>query len=363
MPKAVLHDRWLFFTAGFLVVAGLFMVGSASQFQAMSLGERGSFFLIRHGLFALAGMCILVVAMNFPYARLNDRRIVVALVVVTLIALVAVLSMPAAGGARRWFRLGPLSLQPAEMAKLTAIVFMAWLLARHEGEPNDKRKVLWPAAGVLASMLVLITIQPDLGSAVIIAATAGAMIFVAGLRWSYIGALVGIGAAAFVAAVIAQPYRVQRIFTFFNPDKDLQGAGFQLNQSLLAIGSGGWSGVGFGQGQQKAFYLPAAHTDFIFSVIAEEFGLVGTLLVVAAVGVLFWRGLRAAVRAPDRFSFHVALGCTTLIVFQALVHMGVCVGIFPTKGLPLPFVSYGGSSLLAMLAAMGLLLNVSRHSN
>lgn len=363
MPKPVLYDRWLFFTTGLLVVAGLFMVGSASQFQAMSLGQQGTFYLIRHALFALAGTCVLLIAMNFPYARLNDRRVVVALVAATLVTLVAVLSMPEAGGARRWFRVGPFSLQPAELAKLTAIVFMAWLLARHEDDPNDARKVLAPAGGVLAAMLLLITIQPDLGSSVILAATAGTMIFVAGLRWSHIGAVAGIGAVGLVAAIIAQPYRVQRIFTFFNREADLQGAGFQLNQSLLALGSGGWTGVGFGRGQQKAFYLPAAHTDFIFSVIGEEFGLLGTMLLLLAVGVLFWRGLRAALHAPDRFAFHLALGCTTLVVLQSLVHMGVCVGVFPTKGIPLPLVSYGGSSLLAMMAAMGLLLNVSRHSN
>ncbi len=176
-------------------------------------------------------------------------------------------------------------------------------------------------------------------------------------------ATAGIGALGFVAAVLAEPYRMGRIGAFLDPGSDALGANFQLNQSLIAVGSGGLTGVGLGQGQQKAYFLPAAHTDFIFSVVGEELGLIGTVGVLLAFLVVFWRGMRSALRAPDRFGFYLALGLTHLLVLQGLINMCVCLGLLPTKGLPLPFISYGGSSLLASMAAMGLLLNVSQHSN
>jgi cell division protein FtsW len=228
---------------------------------------------------------------------------------------------------------------------------------------NDLKRVVLPTALALGPMAFLIVIEPDLGSSFMLALTAFVMLFVAGLRWKYVGAVAGAGALGVVAAVIAEPYRMQRILTFLNPMEDTQKSGFQLAQSLIALGSGGVLGTGWGQGQQKAFYLPAAHTDFIYSVIGEELGLVGTIFLLAAFLVLFWRGMRTAAGAPDRFGYYLALGITTLVAFQALIHMGVCIGILPTKGLPLPLVSHGGSSLVATMAALGVLVNVSRHSN
>jgi ABC-type molybdate transport system permease subunit len=182
--------------------------------------------------------------------------------------------------------------------------------------------------------------------------TAAVMLFVAGLRFRYLGAAVGAGVIFVVLAILAQPYRIERIKAFLDPGSDPQGSGFQLAQSRLAVGSGGLTGVGFGMGQQKAYYLPAPHTDFIFSVVGEEFGLVGTLTLLAVVGFVAWRGLRATLGAPNRFAYYVALGGTMLIVLQALIHMGVCVGLLPTKGLPFPLVSYGGSSLIASFAVV-----------
>jgi len=222
---------------------------------------------------------------------------------------------------------------------------------------------LGPIVAVVGAMAFLIVIEPDLGSAVMILATCAVMIFVAGLRWRYIAAAAGIGVMFVGLAVLAQPYRMKRIETFLHPESDTQGAGFQLSQSLLAVGSGGTTGVGFGKGQQKAYYLPAAHTDFVFSVVGEELGLIGTLALLSGVGVFAWRGVRAALRAPNRFAFYVALGGTMLIGLQSLIHMGVCVGLLPTKGLPFPLLSYGGSSLIASFAVIGLVLNVSQHSN
>lgn len=363
MPKPLFFDLWLFFAAGVLCIAGVVIVGSASQYQAIGLGRDPSHFLVRQGIFAIAGLCVLLGCMKLPYDRLDDPRLVRWLVALTLAALVGVLAMPEAGGARRWYRIGSVALQPAEMAKVVAVVFLAHALAAKEALVNDLKKFLFPVGAVLGSMLLLIEIEPDLGSAVMIALTAGVLVFIAGLRWTFIAGTAAAGLVAFVAAVVAEPYRLRRIRTFLDPGSDVLGAGFQLNQSLLALGSGGWTGVGFGQSQQKAFFLPAAHTDFVFSVIGEELGLMGTSAVLAIVIVVFWRGLRAAARAPNRFGFYLALGCTSLVVLQSLIHMGVCVGLLPTKGLPLPFISYGGSSLLATMAAMGLLLNVSNHSN
>jgi cell division protein FtsW len=249
------------------------------------------------------------------------------------------------------------------LAKLVTVIFMAYILAKKDGQVNDLWAVPVPAAVVVGSLAFLIVIEPDLGSAVMMVAVTGVMLFAAGLGWRYVGlgggALVGLVALA----VLAEPYRLRRFIAFLNPTADMQGMNFQLQQSFIALGSGGWIGTGFGLSKQKWHYLPASHTDFIFSVIGEEFGLIGTGLLLTAFLVVFWRGMRAASRAPDRFGFFLALGITNLIVLQALVNMCVCLGLLPTKGLPLPLISYGGSSLLISMTAMGLLLNVAHHSN
>ena len=364
MPRRRSFDRWLFLTAALIALAGVFMVGSASHYEAMSLGLDPTYFLLRHGLFLIAGLGVMAVAMALPLRRLDRRRVVWGLLTASLGSLLLVLAMPAVGGAHRWFRLGPLGVQPSELAKITTVLFLAYILSRSsEDEVNDLRKTLGPIAALVGAMAFLIVIEPDLGSAVMVLAVAAVMLFVAGLRLRYIGAAAGAGVAFIVLAILAQPYRMERMKTFLNPGSDAQGAGFQLAQSLLAVGSGGITGVGFGHGQQKAYYLPAAHTDFIVSVIGEELGLIGTLTLLTGVGFLTWRGLRAAVRSSDRFGFYVALGGTVLLSLQSLIHMGVCVGLLPTKGLPFPLLSYGGSSLIASLAVVGLVLNVSQESN
>ncbi len=363
MPRRMVYDPLLFFTAGILVVSGLFMVGSSSSYVAMNQGDTPYAFLLKQALHLLLGLLAFVAALSVPYRRLMDRWLVFVLVAASLVALVVVLAMPAVGGAHRWIRVGVLNFQPSELAKLAAVLFMAGVLARKEERVNDPWAVPVPCLVVVGSLALLTAVEPDLGSAVMLAGVSAVMLFAAGLRWRYIGALAGLGVAGFVIAVLAEPYRLQRIRTFLDPAVDTQGAGFQLTQSLIAVGSGGLTGVGPGQGQQKAFFLPAAHTDFIFSVIGEEFGLIGTVLLLAAFLLLFWRGMRAAARSPDKFGFYLALGITNLLVLQALVNMGVCVGLLPTKGLPLPFISYGGSSLVMSLGAMGLLINVSQYSN
>jgi cell division protein FtsW len=364
VPKRRSFDRWLLLTALLLGLGGFFVVGSASHYVAMSLGKDPTYFLVRHGAFLAIGIATMAGAMALPLDRLDRRGVVVGLLGLSLLTLLLVLAMPSAGGAHRWFRLGPLGLQPSELAKITTVVLLAYMLSRKStDEVNDVRKSLGPIAALVGAMAFLIVIEPDLGSAVMVIATCAVMLFVAGLRWRYIGAAAGLSVLFVAIAIIAQPYRIKRMETFLHPETDTQGSGFQLAQSLIAVGSGGVTGVGFGQSQQKAYYLPAPHTDFIFSVVGEELGLIGTLVLITGVGLFAWRGLRAAMRAPNKFAFYLALGGTMLIVLQSLVHMGVCVGLLPTKGLPFPLLSYGGSSLIASFAVIGVVLNVSQHSN
>ena len=363
MPRRMVVDHWLFLTTGLLLVGGVFMVGSASHYVAMSQGLHPYHYLLKHLVHLALGVAGLAVMLSFRYSRLSDRRVVMALLGLSLLALILVLAMPAVGEAHRWLRRGSFSVQPSEFAKLAGIVFMASILSRKEDRVNDLWAVPLPCLGTVGILAFLVAIEPDLGSAIMLAGTAFVMIFVAGLRWRYVGALAGVGLVGLALAVLAEPFRIERIRTFLDPSADARGSGFQLTQSLIAIGNGGLTGVGLGQGPGKALYIPAPHTDFIFSVIGEELGLVGTGIVLVAFLLLLWRGLRGAMRAPDRFGFYLALGITCLLVCQGLTHMGVCVGILPTKGLPLPFISYGGSSLLASMVAMGMLLNVSQHSN
>ncbi len=364
MAKRLVYDRWLFFTAGLLVVCGLFMVGSASHYFAMSHGRSPHVFLTRQAIYALAGMFALVAALKTDFRVLARRWVVLSLIAVSVGLLLVVLSMPPIGGARRWILVGPLTFQPSELVKLAVIVFMAYMLSSKSDQVNEPWAVPLPCLAVVGTLVFLTAIEPDLGSAVMIAALPLLMLFVAGLRWRYVAAAGGLGALGVTAAVIAEPWRIERIRTVvFGPGQDALGSGFQLTQSLIAVGSGGITGVGPGQGQQKALFLPAAHTDFIFSVVGEELGLVGTGVLLLAFLILFWRGMRAALRAPDRFGFFLALGLTNLLVVQALINMGVCLGLLPTKGIPLPFISYGGSSLLMTMVATGLLLNVSQYAD
>jgi cell division protein FtsW len=363
MARRVLCDPWLIVITAFLVGGGWFMVGSASNYVALEFGKNPSMFGWRHLLHLLLGVGALATMLSFPYQRLARRWVVRSVVIFALCTLVAVLSMPEICQARRWIPLGAFNFQPSEFAKLATVLYMAWMLSRKQERVNDPWAVPLPCLLVVGTMALLVVVEPDLGSAVVPAVVAGVMIFVAGLRWRYVAGLAALGVIGFVAAVLAEPYRVMRMATFLDPWADSLGKGYQLCQSLLAFGNGGVTGMGLGGGAQRALFLPAPHTDFIFSVIGEDFGLIGCAAVLLAFVLLFWRGLRAALRAPDRFGFYLALGITGLLVLQGLINMGVCLGLAPTKGLPLPFISYGGSSLLVSMAAMGLLLNVSLQSN
>jgi len=331
VPRRMAHDHWLFFTATFLALAGLFMVGSASTHVALDSTQDPSAYLWKHLINLALGFVGLIAAMSFDYRRLADGRLILFMLGLCGALLILVLAMPAAGGAHRWLHLGMMRFQPSELAKLAAVLFMAYILAKKDGQVNDPWAVPIPGSVVIGSLAFLIFIEPDLGSAVMLVTIACVMVFAAGINWRYVSLGGGLLAGALMLAVIIEPYRLKRIFAFLNPTGDIQGLNFQLQQSFIALGNGGLIGT--------------------------------TTALLLAFLAIFWRGMRAAVRAPDRFGFFLALGITHLIVLQALINMCVCLGLLPTKGLPLPLISYGGSSLLISMVAVGLLLNVSQHSN
>lgn len=362
MPRRTSYDRLLFLSTGLLVVFGLFMVGSASSYAGLRWGMGSGALWSRHIAHLAAGIVLFAVALRIPYRRLEHPGLVGGATAASLAILVLVLGAPAVQGAHRWFPLGPFRFQPSEVAKLATILFLAFVLSRRERRVNDPW-VLIPCLSVVVVTGTLIVVEPDLGSAVMLCTVAVAMLFAAGLRFSYLAALGAAGAVAFAVGVLAEPYRMRRLRAFLDPAADSLDGGWQLTQSKLAFGAGGLFGRGLGTSTQKAHYLYGAHTDFIYSVVGEELGMVGAVSLLALFLIVFWRGMRTAMAARDRFGFYLALGLTYLLVIQALINMCVCLGLLPTKGMALPFISYGGSSLLASMLAMGLLINVSQQSN
>jgi cell division protein FtsW len=269
----------------------------------------------------------------------------------------------------RWIRFGPVGIQPSEIAKLAVILYLAWFLdlkrrtaAGMEFRKEDFVHNILPAVGPILVGVALILAQPDLGTSLDIVLISAAVLYVAGLSWKWIAAGMAASIPALYFLISHVAYRQARLMAFLNPDVDPQGAGFQLLQSLIAVGSGGFTGVGLMESKQKLFYLPEAHTDFIYAVICEELGFIGAMIVIALFAVYGWRGLRAAFSAPDNFGRLLALGITAMVIFQALINFAVVLGMVPTKGIPLPFISYGGSSLLVMLLATGVLLNISQQA-
>jgi cell division protein FtsW len=274
--------------------------------------------------------------------------------------LIAVFAFPEINGAQRWIRFGAFSFQPSELAKIALPLFLAYFLAKQGRDVGDIRSTVLPCLGVLLLLGGLVLMEPDLGTAIVLCAIFSAVYFAAGAKLLHIAvvgaSLIFVG----VAAILIAPWRVERLMAFLDPFKHADDAGYQVVQSLYAIGSGGVLGEGFAKGQQKLFYLPYPYSDFIFSVVGEEFGLVGTLTVVLAFGLLLWRGARAAIMAPDRFGTLLGIGLITGIIVQALFNISVVLSILPAKGIPLPFISYGGSSVIVTLVAVGVLLNISQ---
>ena len=345
------------------------MIFSASAVTAEQQYGHAYIFVLRQTVWLVAGLLGMFALMRLDYHRLREPAVVYTAVCLVVLMLAGTFFLDKSHATHRWIRIGPVGIQPSELAKLVAILYLAWFLDLRrrattslEFSKGDLVHTILPAVGPILVCVVLIVMQPDLGTSVDIVLIMTAILFVAGLSWKWL--LVGLAAAlpALFLLIAHVSYRQARMMAFLHPEADPQGAGFQLLQSLIAVGSGGFTGVGLMEGKQKLFYLPEAHTDFIYAVICEELGFIGAALVIALFAVYGWRGLRAAFNAPDGFGRMLALGATAMVLFQSLINFAVVIGLMPTKGIPLPFVSYGGSSLLVMLLATGVLLNISQQS-
>jgi len=319
-------------------------------------------FLIKQLIWAVAGLLAMLVAMKVDYKRLKHPAVVFLLLGGTTLLLISVFFLDRTHGTHRWFHLGPISFQPSELAKPALILFLAWFLENKTKAMDDWRNTLLPAAAPTVVFLGLIVFQPDLGTALACAGITACVLFVAGIRLRYFGYAFAASLLPLYLLIFHVAYRKDRILAFLNPYSDPQGRGFHMIQSLIAVSTGGVTGLGLMEGKQKLFYLPEPHTDFIFAVTAEELGLLGALTVVILFAIFLWRGVRVSLRTQDNFGRFLAVGITSMIVLQAFINISVVLGLMPTKGIPLPFVSYGGSSLFVTLACVGVLLNITKQA-
>ncbi|MCU0255579.1 MAG: putative lipid II flippase FtsW [Vicinamibacterales bacterium] len=364
MARKLRYD-WLLFMASFALVAlSVVMVYSASSIVAAQRFDDPYYFVSKQIAFVVVGCLVLAVMMRVDYHVFGQPGVVWALTGTAAAALILVLLVGSeVKGARRWFGFAGVGVQPSEFAKFAAVVFTAALLERRMAQVNDLREVVLPVGAMLAIVTGLILKQPDLGTAVTLAVAVSVMVIAAGVHWRYVAAAAALALPALAGLLLLKSYRWQRVIAFLDPEQDRQGGGWQILQSLAAVGNGGVLGVGLMESVQKRFWLPEAHNDFIYAVIAEELGMVGAALTVVAFAVVAWRGAVISGNAPDRLGAFLALGLTVLIVFQALLNVSVVLGLLPTKGIPLPLVSAGGSSLLVSFLAIGVLLNVSKHAS
>lgn len=385
MAKRVSVDRWMFTVTCVLVFIGLVMIFSASAVMAKERFGSAYEFLSKQLIWAVAGLAVMIVAMKIDYKRLQNPALIFTSLGLTTLFLISVFFLDRAHGTHRWFRVGPISFQPSELAKPVIIFFLAWFLSnkllssRHQDTKSssgnsklaargsqldfdDWRNTLLPAIVPTVVFLGLIVFQPDLGTAIACAGITACILFVAGIRLRYFGYALAASIVPLYFLIFHVSYRKDRILAFLNPYADPQGRGFHMIQSLIAVSTGGITGLGLMEGKQKLFYLPEPHTDFIFAVTAEELGLVGALAVIILFAIFLWRGTRAALRTQDSFGRFLAVGITSMIVLQAFINISVVLGLMPTKGIPLPFVSYGGSSLFVTLACVGVLLNITKQA-
>ena len=363
MARKLAPDKWLFAATTGLSLFGVVMVYSASALIAERESGSQFYYVIKQGAWVAIGFVVMLLAMQFNYQQLKNKRIVYGLLLLSTFTLMSVFAFSASNGAHRWIKLPGMSIQPSEVSKLALVIFLAYYLEKRAGEETDFWRTFVPCGFVTAWLAALIVIEPDLGTALMLALIFVVMIYTAGARLAHLALAATPALIAVVGLLIFVPFRMKRLITFLDPWADAQGGGFQVVQSLISVGSGGTNGLGFAQGKQKMLFLPFAHSDFIFAVIGEELGLVGTLAVVAVFALFLWRGIRTALLAPDRFGMLLSLGIVTSIVAQALFNISVVLSLVPTKGIPLPFISYGGSSLVPTLAAVGILLNVSQHAS
>jgi cell division protein FtsW len=362
MARKLQADEWLFAATVGLALFGVVMVYSASADLAYAENGTQYHYVARQAVWTVAGLVAMMCVMQFDYGRLRDRRVVAGLVAGTVVLLLAVFLFPRINGAHRWIRLpGGFRLQPSELSKLALAIFLARFLERRAGEEHALWKTFAPCVLVTGVFVMLVAAEPDLGTAMMLGVVSVVLLFAAGARLLYLGVLGAAGLVGIVFMIVLFPWRLGRVTAFLDPWADAQGTGFQVVQSLIAVGSGGTEGLGFAQGRQKMLFLPFAHSDFIFAVVGEELGLLGALTLVAVFGLFLWRGVRAARRAPDRFGMLLGLGIVVGIVAQALFNISVVLSLVPTKGIPLPFISYGGSSMMLTLVSVGVLLNISQQ--
>jgi cell division protein FtsW len=362
MARKLQADEWLFAATVALALFGVVMVYSASAIVAAEENHTQYYYVTRQAIWTLAGLTAMYAGLRLDYTRLRNPVLVYGLFGLTVVLLLAVFAFPPINGARRWIRVAGFTAQPSELAKLTLALFLARFLERRAGEEGSLLRTFLPSVAAAGLLALLVVAEPDLGTAMMLGVIAAVMLFTAGARLAHLGLAAAPALVGLAGLLLFVPWRLKRMVTFLDPWADPQGAGYQVVQSLLAVGSGGIHGLGFTEGRQKMFYLPFAHSDFIFAVVGEELGLLGGLSVVALFALFLWRGMRAALGAPDRFGMLLGVGIVASIVAQALFNISVVLAMVPTKGIPLPFISYGGSSLVPTLFAVGVLLNISQHS-
>ncbi len=360
MARKLVFDRGLFATVLLLTGLGLVMVYSASTVLARESRLTYNPLFVKQSLAALLGLAAMLAAMHFDYRILRRPIVIYSLMFGVLVLLIAVLFTPTMNNARRWFFISGVSVQPSELAKLVLIAYIAYQVDR-KSDRLDSYAFLLPCAGATAVLAGLIVLGRDLGTTLLVCVPPLVMLFLTGLRIRYLVAGGAFLLPMVALAIASEPYRFQRLTAFLAPENDPLGAGFQPLQSLIAVGSGGVFGLGPGNSLQKLCFLPSPHADFIFSIVGEELGLLGALGVVALFAIFLWRGVVAGQGAPDLFGRYLAWGLTSMVAIQALIHISVSLSLLPTTGVPLPFISHGGSSLLMSLIACGLVLNVSQH--
>jgi len=361
MAKRVGVDKWLFGIVLLLVLFGLVEVFSASAVMAQQRYGSAYTFVLKQMGWATLGMIALVILMQVPYRWYNQPKVVFTSMAVTTLLLIGVYAMHDSHHTHRWIRFGGFfTFQPSEISKPMLILFLAWFLHTRLDQMRDWKNTLLKAALIPVVFILLVVKQPDLGTALVLAGVTAFMLVLAGMEWKYLALGFATALPPLAALLFWVSWRRQRMLVFLHPDSDPQGAGFHINQSLIAVGAGGVSGRGFMEGMQKLFYLPEASTDFIFANIAEELGFIGAMCIVILFVVFAVRGLRVAFRSTDPFARLVAFGLTTAILLQAFFNISVVLSLVPTKGIPLPLISSGGTSLFFTLSGIGILLNISR---
>ena len=345
-----------------LVAFGLVMVFSASYYASISINGTPLYYLIRDGIWIVAGLIMLVFGMNLEYTLL--KKVALLIMLACMISLVAVLFVGAtANGATRWLRVGPITFMPGEWTKLGLIIFIAWFYSQKPARVKSLFFGIMPVVALTAGLVYLIKEQPNLSTAITVAGIAVAMMLIAGMHWIYVGfaALAGAGGLVYIVTALKNTYWYDRMTNFIDPFEDVYGEGYQVAQSLLALGSGGLNGLGLGKSVQKSLYLPEPQNDFILAIIGEELGFIGILLLIAAYCFFIWRGLKIAINAPDHFGMLLASGVVMMVAMQVILNVAVVTASMPATGINLPFISYGGNSILMFMFAAGVLLNISKH--